>query len=80
MAEWMTGVMMTYMIGLEYFMGIVDVESVGREKVGSCISNVSQEAASAGVVERTNPIVKTGATIVRSTSSSGAGGGGCYPV
>jgi len=87
MADWMTGVMLGNMIGLEYLMGIVDVESTGREKAGLSVAYVSQETASAGTVERISTSVtpapttyRTGVVFIPSTSGSGAGGGGCYPV
>jgi len=80
MAEWMTGPMMDFIIGIEYLMGIVDIESTGREKAGISIAYVSQEAASAGVVATYDPPSSTGVVFIPSPSGSGAGGGGCYPV
>jgi len=84
MADWMTGVMLGDMIGLEYFVGIYDAEYSSPAKMGASIVDVSMESSSAGTVERISTSVtpaSTGVTIIpRSGSGSGAGGGGCYPV
>ena len=79
MANWMTGAMMGYMIGIELLVGIYDAGNADAGKAGQSITYIPSEVTSSGASE--NQTTNTGITIIIVNESGGPiFDGHLYPI